>query len=68
MPRDSMRVKSEKIGDTQLHIVGSTSPDGVIAKFIQSRREGLNHIAFRVTSLREMVTRLKEKGVKLVPE
>ena len=68
MPDEKMIVKSEKISGTQLQFVQSTSPEGVIAKFIQSRGEGLNHIAFKVTNLREMVSRLKGKGVKLIPD
>ena len=68
MPNENMKVKSERIAGTQLQFVESTSPEGVIAKFIQSRGEGLNHIAFRVTDLEEMVNRLKGKGVKFVPD
>ena len=68
MPHEHMKVKSERIGGTQLQFVESTSPEGVVAKFIQSKGEGLNHIAFKVTNLKEMVRRLREKGIKLIPE
>jgi methylmalonyl-CoA/ethylmalonyl-CoA epimerase len=68
MPDEQMIVKSERISGTQLQFVQSTSPEGVIAKFIQSRGEGLNHIAFKVTNLKEMASRLRGKGVKLIPE
>jgi len=68
MPDERMKVKSERISGTQLQFIESTSPDGVVAKFIQERGEGLNHIAFRVTNLKEMVGKLKKKGVKLIPE
>ena len=68
MPNENMIVKSERISGTQLQFVQSTSAEGVIAKFIENRGEGLNHIAFKVTNLKEMVSRLKGKGVKLIPE
>lgn len=68
MPAENMRVKAATLGDTQLQIVESTSPEGVIARFIRDRGEGLNHICFRVTNLEEMIARLKQKGVRLVPE
>ena len=68
VPEEKIKVKSERIAGTQLQFLESTSPDGVIAKFIQSRGEGLNHIAFRVTNLKEMVSRLKGKGVRFIPE
>jgi methylmalonyl-CoA/ethylmalonyl-CoA epimerase len=68
MPHENMIVKSERISGTQLQFVESTSPEGVIAKFIEGRGEGLNHIAFKVSNLKEMASRLRGKGVKLIPE
>jgi len=65
---DSMKVMCAKVGDTQFHIVSSMSPDAVIAKYIRDRGEGIHHIAFRVSNLDKLVTRLKGKGVRLVPE
>ncbi|MEM2618355.1 MAG: VOC family protein [Candidatus Hadarchaeales archaeon] len=67
VPMENMRVKSALIGKTQFHIVESTSSEGVIAKFIQRKGEGIHHICFRVKNLAEMMERLK-KGAKLVPE
>jgi methylmalonyl-CoA epimerase len=68
MPVDKMKVRSAKIGDTQFHVVASETPDGVIGKFIRDRGEGIHHICFRVNNLDELIIRLKEKGMRLVPE
>ena len=68
VPAERMNVKCAKVGGTQFHIVESTSSDGVIAKFIQDRGEGLHHIAFKVSNLDDFVSRLKNKGMKIVPE
>lgn len=68
MPNEKMNVSAAQIGDTQLHIVESTASDGVIAKFIESRGQGLHHIAFCVDNLDQWVSKLKQKGVKLIPE
>ena len=68
VPIYDMGVKSAQIGSTQFQVISSTSPDGLVAKFIQDRGEGMHHIAFRVKNLDELITRLKNKGVKLVPE
>ncbi len=68
LPNENIHVKAAKLGRTQLQIIESTSPEGVVAKFIQSRGEGLNHIAFKVANLQQMVAKLKKKGVKLIPE
>jgi methylmalonyl-CoA/ethylmalonyl-CoA epimerase len=68
MPNENMNVKAAQIGDTQLHLIESTSNDGVIAKFINIHGQGLHHIAFKVDNLKNWVIRLKEKGVRLIPE
>ena len=70
MPMYEMRVKSARVGETQFQVVGSTnpSPDAFINRFIKNRGEGLHHIAFKVTNLDDTVARLKEKGVRIIPE
>ena len=67
MPNENMNVKAAQLGETQLHMVESTSPEGVIAKSIRSKGEGLHHIAFRVSNLQKMIARLRGRGAKLVP-
>jgi methylmalonyl-CoA/ethylmalonyl-CoA epimerase len=68
VPIDDMSVKCATIGNTMFHIVSSTAHGGVIAKFVRDRGEGLHHIAFWVRDMDEIVARLREKGVKLVPD
>jgi len=68
VPADDMSVKCAHIGSTMFHIVSSMTENAVIARFIKDRGEGLHHIAFRVRDMDEIVTRLRQKGVRLVPE
>ncbi len=56
------------IGESEIEILESTSPDGPIAKFITSRGEGVQHIALRVENIEEALKELKEKGVRLIDE
>jgi len=56
------------VGDTELELLESTTPDGPIAKFIASRGEGIQHIAFRVENIEEALAELKAKGVRLIDE
>jgi len=56
------------IGDSELELLESTSPDGAIAKFIEKRGEGIQHICFQVENIEEALKELKEKGVKLIDE
>ena len=68
LERERIRVRSEVIQGTQLQFIQATDPESVVAKFIKTKGEGLNHFAFKVKNLPEMVKRLKKKGVKMVPD
>jgi len=69
-------VASEKVrtaffrqGETKIELLESTDPEGVIAKFVESRGEGIHHIAYEVTDIREEMKRLVAEGfVLLNPE
>jgi methylmalonyl-CoA/ethylmalonyl-CoA epimerase len=54
------------IGDTEVELLESTSPDGPVAKFIEKKGEGLHHIAFKVEGLDSILQELEKKGVQLI--
>lgn len=56
------------IGDTYLQLLGPTSPDSTVGKFIEKRGEGLHHIAYEVEDLEAALADLKSKGVPLIDE
>ena len=56
------------ITDSELELLESTSLDGPVAKYIASRGEGVQHIAFRVKNIDEALKELKEKGVRLIDQ
>lgn len=56
------------IGDTEIELLESTHPDGPIAKFIQKRGQGIQHIAFRVDDIEKALAEMKDKGVRLIDE
>ena len=56
------------ITDSELELLESTAPDGPVAKFIEARGQGVQHIAFRVENLDEALAELKEKGVRLIDQ
>ena len=68
LPEEMIRIRAERIGGTQLQLMEPTSSKSVVAKFLNERGEGLNHIAFKVSGLDELVKELRSKGVRLVPE
>lgn len=56
------------VGDSELELLESTSPEGPIAKFIEKKGEGIQHIAFRVDDIEKTLAELKAKGVRLIDE
>lgn len=56
------------ITDSEIELLESTEPDGPIAKYIASRGEGIQHIAFRVEDIDAALQELKEKGVRLIDD
>ena len=55
-----------KKGETKIELLESTDPDGVIAKFIERKGEGLHHIAFDVADIKAEMKRLQGEGFVLL--
>lgn len=56
------------VGDTEVELLESTSPDGPIAKFIEKKGEGIQHVAFKVENIEEAIAHMKEKGFRMIDE
>jgi methylmalonyl-CoA/ethylmalonyl-CoA epimerase len=56
------------VGDTEVELLESTSPDGPVAKYLEKKGEGVQHIAFRVENIEEALAELKTKGIQLIDE
>lgn len=56
------------LGDSEVELLESTSPEGPIARFIEKKGEGIQHIAFRVDNIEEVLEKLKKGGVRLIDE
>lgn len=56
------------VGDTEVELLESTAPDGPIAKYLEKRGEGVQHIAFRVENIEEALAELKARGIQLIDE
>jgi methylmalonyl-CoA/ethylmalonyl-CoA epimerase len=54
------------VGDTEVELLASTAPDGPIAKFIESKGEGIQHVAFLVENIEDALKELEAKGVRLI--
>jgi methylmalonyl-CoA/ethylmalonyl-CoA epimerase len=52
----------------KIELLESSDPDGVIAKFIAKKGEGMHHIAFEVPDIHAEMDRLKKEGFTLLNE
>lgn len=57
-----------RIGNNKIELLESIDPDGVIAKFIEKKGEGIHHIAYAVDNILEEMRRLKSEGFVLLNE
>jgi methylmalonyl-CoA/ethylmalonyl-CoA epimerase len=53
-------------GETKIELLESQTEDGVIAKFIEKKGEGIHHIAFAVEDIEAEMKRLEEQGFQLL--
>ncbi len=64
--QQKVKVAFLPLGDSKIELLESTEPDGPVAKFIESRGEGVQHIAIRVDNIEEKLKELEEKGIRLI--
>ena len=57
-----------KTGENKIELLEAINNEGPIAKFLESRGEGIHHIAFDVEDIRAEMKRLKEEGFVLLSE
>jgi methylmalonyl-CoA/ethylmalonyl-CoA epimerase len=56
------------VGESEVELLESTSPDGPVAKYIEKRGEGIQHVAFRVENIDAALDELKAKGIQLIDQ
>ena len=56
------------IGESGIEVMESTDPEGPVAKYIEAKGEGIQHISLGVDNIDEMIKTLKERGVKLTSD
>jgi methylmalonyl-CoA/ethylmalonyl-CoA epimerase len=68
-------VESERVntaffqtGESKIELLESVDPEGVIAKFIEKKGEGLHHVAFEVEDIEAEMKRLQQEGFQLLNE
>jgi methylmalonyl-CoA/ethylmalonyl-CoA epimerase len=68
VPSQRVRAHFIPVGETAIELLEATSDDSPIAKYLRKRGPGIHHITLRVDDLWSTLTRLKERGVRLIDE
>ncbi len=68
-------VASEKVetaffqtGESKVELLGATSEDSVIARYVEKKGEGLHHVAFEVKDIHAELARLRSEGFTVLNE
>lgn len=56
------------VGGTEVELLESTSPEGPIARYIEAKGQGIQHIAFQVDDIEAALEEMKSKGMRLIDE
>ena len=54
------------VGESKIELIESTDPEGVIAKYIEKKGEGMHHLALEVNDIQEALETLEKKGIHLI--
>ena len=65
---EGVRTSFFKSGPNKIELLEATTADSPIAKFLDKKGEGVHHIAFAVTNIREEISRLKAEGFVVLNE
>lgn len=68
VPHEKVKVAMISLGESRIELLEPTSPDSVIAKFLEKRGEGLHHVALHVPDLKQSVATLKANGARLISD
>ena len=68
VPSQKVRVAFYRMGDVRLELLEPTDPASPIAKFLESRGEGLHHLAFTVDDIQERIEELKNEGLRMIDD
>lgn len=63
---EQVRTAFFRKGESKIELLESIDADGVIARFIEKKGEGMHHIAFDVDDIVAEMQRLKEEGFVLL--
>ena len=68
VPSEGVRVAFLPTGESHLELLEPLAADGVIAKFLEKRGEGLHHLALAVDDIAAAMARARSAGLTVIDE
>ncbi len=65
---EGMKIAFLPIGDTEFELLQPTDPNSALARFLEKRGEGIQHVALRVDDVEKSLEELKAKGLRVIDE
>ena len=67
---ESQKVRTAffKIGETHIELLEPTTDDSPIAKFIETRGEGIHHVSYRTDDISKQLAKASAEGCRLIHE
>lgn len=66
VPSQKVKVAFFPCGDTRIELLAPTSEDSPVAKFIEKKGEGIQHMAFAVDDLPAELAKAESSGIRLI--
>ena len=66
VPSQMVKVAFFPCGETRIELLAPTSEESPIARFLEKKGEGIQHLAFAVDDLPEELVKAEDKGIRLI--
>lgn len=68
VPSQKVRTAFFSVGETHLELLEPTAPDSPVARFLESKGEGIHHVAFATDDVKDQLGQASAAGVRLIHE
>jgi len=65
---EGVRTSFFEVNGVKIELLEATHPDSPIAKFLEKRGEGIHHLAFEVSSIKDSIQSYAAKGFSMLSE
>ncbi|MGE5654391.1 MAG: methylmalonyl-CoA epimerase [Bacillota bacterium] len=68
VPEQKVKTAMIMVGESRVELLEPTDPTSPVAKFLETRGEGIHHVAYSVENVAEALAHAKASGARLIDE